>query len=159
MRPTFLFSIVFIAAIIMAASFGLHIQSLDPLYNLPPDVAANALYVCPAANPAFDNVSKGLLPFLNQINMVFFFALILLVFAWCWALYQNLLKDEFKADKFKQPWWWTKAIFWVFAIVLILVWTPNNYRNVHIVGAEGNWILCDDNTPGALPVKASSVKR
>jgi hypothetical protein len=154
-----LFSIVMITAIVLAASFGLHIQPIDPLYKLSEDVAAGALYVCPAASSVWDSTAAGLRPFVRYITMAFFFATMLLVFSWCWALYQNLLKDKFEDKAFKNSWMMTKVVFWIAMVVLILVWTPNNYRKVHVQGADGTYVLCEANTPGALPVKAQAVKR
>ncbi len=159
MKPTMLFSVIMITAIILAASFGLHIQPIDPLYKLSEEVAANALYVCPAASSVWDSVAIGLRPFIRYINMAFFFAAMLLVFSWSWALYQNLLKDKFEKKSFDNSWAMTKAIFWIAIVVLILIWTPNNYRKVHVAGAPGAYVMCEANTPGALPVKADAVKR
>ncbi|MDR0726614.1 MAG: hypothetical protein LBF37_00960 [Rickettsiales bacterium] len=159
MKPTMLFAVIMITAIILAASFGLHIQPIEPLYKLSNEVAANALYVCPAANSIWDSVSQGLRPFIRYINMAFFFAVMLLIFSWGWALYQNLLKDKFEKKSFDNSWAMTKVIFWIGIIVLILVVTPNGYRKVHVAGATGTYVLCEANTPGALPVKADAVKR
>lgn len=154
-----LFSIVLITAIILASSFGLHIMPIDPIYNLAAADAAGALYVCPAASGFWDAVSAGLRPATLYINMFFFFAVMLLAFAWSWSLYQNLLKDKFEQGAFKTPWYWTKVVFWLGVIIMLLVWTPNHFRGVHITGVEGNWVLCENNTPGSLPVRASAVKR
>ena len=154
-----LFSIVLLTAIILASSFGLHIMPIEPIYNMSSDMTAQALYVCPVASPFFDSFSAGIRPFIRQINMFFFFTVMLLVFGWGWSLYQNLLKDKFEQGAFKNPWFFTKAIFWMAVVILLLVWTPNSYRSVTVVGGEGTWVLCEENTPGALPVMAGSVKR
>jgi hypothetical protein len=146
-------------AIILAASFGLHVMPTEPIYKLSEEVAASALYVCPAASSVWDSVAAGLRPFIRYISMAFFFAVMLLLFGWMWALYQNLLKDEFKKDLFNNPWAFAKVIFWAAVIILLLVWTPNNYRKVQIRGAPGNYVLCESNTPGALAVRAEGVKR
>jgi hypothetical protein len=159
LKPTMLFAIIMITAIILAASFGLHIQPIEPLYQLGADVSVNALYVCPAANSVWDSTAAGLRPFLRYISMAFFFAAMLLVFSWGWALYQNLLKDKFEQKAFDNSWMMTKAIFWVAIVVMILIWTPNYYRSVRVAGADGTYVLCEENTPGALPVKAGAVKR
>lgn len=159
MKPIMLFSVILIAAIILAASFGLHIMPIEPLYNLAPDVAGGALYVCPAASATWDAVAQGIRPYLNYINMFFFFAIMLLLFGWGWSLYQNLLKDKFEQNAFKNVWGFTKALFWGVVVVALLATTPNYFRTVSIVGAPGKYVLCESNTPGALPVKASAVKR
>lgn len=154
-----LFSIILITAIILASSFGLHIMPTEPIYKLTPDVTATALYVCPAASGAFDSIAAGLRPFLGYINMAFFGFAMMILFGWGWALYQNLLKDKFEQNAFNKSWALTKALFWVIVVINILVMTPNYYRTVHVVGAPGNYIMCEENTPGALPVLAGAVKR
>ena len=154
-----LFPIVMITAIILAASFGLHIMPIEPIHNLTPDQAVNALYICPSTNTVFDTISIALRPFMRYINMMFFFALMLLFFSWGWGLYQNLLKDKFDASVFKNPWYFTKVLFWIAVVVILFIWTPNKYRTVTLSGAEAGWVLCEENTPGAVPVKATSVKR
>jgi hypothetical protein len=126
---------------------------------LTPDVAANALYVCPAASSVWDSVAMGLRPFINQLTMILFAAIILVFFGWCWALYQNLLKDKFEQKAFDNVWVFTKVLFWIAVVVTILIWTPNHYKSVHVNGAPGNYVLCEANQPGALAVKASAVKR
>jgi hypothetical protein len=149
-----------ITSIILAASFDLQIMPpADPGYRLGEDVAAAALYVCPAADSVWDSIASGLRPFVRYLNMGFFFALMLLLFGWGWALYQNLLEDKFKQDAFKNSWAFTKVIFWAAVVMLLLVWTPNNYRTVHVGGAPENYVLCEADTPGALPVRAAGVKR
>lgn len=159
MKPTMLFAIVLIAAIILASSFGLHIMPLEPVNKLSAELAGKVLYVCPAANQIWDSVAMGLRPYARYINMFFLFAAMLLTFSWGWALYQNLLKDSFKQDAFQSSWAMTKALFWVVIIVTVLIATPSYFRGVHVTGAEGNWVLCEENTPGALPVLSDAVKR
>ncbi|MDR2413276.1 MAG: hypothetical protein LBD50_03655 [Rickettsiales bacterium] len=159
MKPTMLFSIIAITAIILASSFGLHIMPLEPIHRLPDDILPRALYVCPAASSVWDPVAMSLQPYIRYINMFFFFVIMLLMFGWGWALYQNLLKDSFKQDVFKNPWAFTKIVFWLAVAAMLLVWTPNSYKGVRINGAEGKWILCEENSPGALPVLSNAVKR
>lgn len=154
-----LFSIILLTAIMLAASFGLHIMPLDPIYNLSDDLAVKALYVCPAASNIFDSISTAIRPMVRYMNMAFFFSVILLLFFWGWGLYQNLLKDAFNQELFKKPWAFTKVIFWIAMILMLFVWTPNHYRMVHIKGATGNWVFCEENTPGAKAVLASAVKQ
>lgn len=154
-----LFAIVLMTAIILASSFGLHVMPLDSIYKLSSDISATALYVCPSNGSSWDSIANAIGPFTRFISMFFFFALMLLLFNWGWALYQNLLKDSFNQNAFKNPWGFTKMLFWAGVIVLMMVWTPNHYRSVHIQGAEGNWVLCESNSPGAIPVRAEAVKR
>jgi len=159
MKPTMLFAVVLITAIILASSFGLHVMPINPLYNLTQDVAANALYVCPVESSSWDSIARALRPMIMYVNIIFFFSLMLLLFSWGWALYQNLLKDSFKQDAFKGPWAFTKLLFWASILFYILVWTPNHYKNVHVQGAKGEWVLCEQNSTGAVPVLAKAVKR
>jgi hypothetical protein len=159
MKPTMLFAIVLTTAIILASSFGLHVMPIDPIYKLSQDVAAGALFVCPSESSTWDSIARAIRPGILYINIMFFFALMMLVFNWGWALYQNLLKDSFKQDAFKNVWGFTKVLFWAMVIVSILNWTPNHYKSVHIDGAKGEWVLCEENTPGAKPVRAEFVRR
>lgn len=159
MKPTMLFAIVLMTAIILASSFGLHVMSIDPIYSLSKEVAGSALYVCPTTSSSWDSIARTIRPGMFYINIIFFFALMLLMFNWGWALYQNLLKDAFKEAAFKNVWGFTKVLFWAMIIVTILNWTPNHFKNVHVQGVKGEWILCEENTPGAMPVKSEAVKR
>ena len=157
MKPIMLFSIVLLTAIILAASFGLHIMPLDPLYNLSEDLVSRALYICPASNGFFDSFSIAIRPYTLYINMFFFFCVVLLLFFWGWALYQNLLKDAFNQKTYTNAWWFTKKVFWLGVIVVLLVSTPNHYRNVHLRGYTGNWVLCEANNPDAKPVLSDII--
>lgn len=156
MKPTMLFAIVMMTAIILMVSFGISLSPTTPI-TLAPDVAANALYVCPASSSLWDSLSHGLGQFTRPMIIGFFFALILLLFSWAWAMYQNLLKDKFVRDAFKSPWGFTKMMFWTVVIMLMLVHTPNYFRSVHVDGARGEWVLCDSNTPGARAAPANLV--
>lgn len=159
MKPTMLFAIVLVTAIILASSFGLHIMPTDALYNLSADVSANALYVCPGADSVFDSISTGLRHAMRYIYMFYFGAWLILAFIWGWALYQNLLKDKFEQKAFENAWTFTKALFWIMVVVGVLAATPNHFRSVHVTGAPGSYVLCEENTPGALPVLSTAVKR
>ncbi|MDE6478443.1 MAG: hypothetical protein K2L95_01895 [Alphaproteobacteria bacterium] len=157
MKPMMLFSIVLLTAIVLASSFGLQIMPVTPTV-LPDDAAGMALFVCPTDSSTWTMVATALRPMVRFISMAFFFGFMMLLFSWGWALYQNLLKDSFKQDAFQKPWALTKFMFWAGMIVLLLVATPNHYRAVHVVGASGEWVLCDDGMPGAIPVWANNVK-
>ncbi len=158
MKPTMLFAIVLLAAIVLMTSFGINLSPTTPI-KLSADVAANALYVCPAASNTWDMLSTGLRVFTKPAIIGFFFAVILLCFSWAWAMYQNLLKDKFVRDAFKTPWAFTKMLFWGTIIVIMLIMTPNHFRTVHVDGASGNWVLCESDTPGARAAPANSVRR
>jgi hypothetical protein len=158
MKPIMLFSIILMTAIILASSFGLHIMPIEPLYQLTREQSATALYVCPAASQTWDQIAMILRPMSRIISMVFFFAILMLMFFWGWALYQNLLKDKFEQKAFNSVWGATKAVFWAGAIVLILMWTPGYYRGVSVIGDSRSWVLCELNSPGAIPVHSDAVK-
>lgn len=158
MKPTMLFVVVLLTSIILMTVFNITLLPTTPI-TLPPDAAANALYVCPAASNTWDMLSQGMVLFKKPLIIGFFFAVILLCFSWSWAMYQNLLKDKFVRDTFKTPWSLTKMLFWFVVIVLLLIKTPNYFRRVEVVGTNTNWILCENNTPGAQAVRADAVRR
>ena len=156
MKPTMLFAIVALTAIVLVSSFGLQLAPNDAIV-VAPDVVGNVLYVCPGASTFWDGFSAALQPFQRYMIIGLFFVLMLLLFSWGWALYQNLLSDSFKRDSFKKPWQLTKWLFWVCVIVTIFVMTPNYFRSVHIGNTPGEWVLCDSDTPGARAVYADTV--
>ena len=86
--------------------------------------------------------------------------IIVLLFAWGWALYQNLLKDKFNADVYKNPWGITKIVFWAVIIAVLLVKTPNYFRRVDVRGHGNNWVLCENTSEGAkaAPYKMVSAE-
>lgn len=156
MKPTMLFAIVMLTAIVLITSFGLQLSSTTPLV-VPENMAGSVLYVCPMASPTWDSVATSIGPFIRPITVGFFFAAMLLMFSWGWALYQNLLKDKFERKSFTNPWAFTKIWFWAGVIFLLAVATPNHFRSVHITGAPDQYVLCDNDTPGARAVRASAV--
>lgn len=156
MKPVMLFSIVALVAIVIVVSFGLQLAP-NPAIQLAPDVAANALYICPTTSTFWDGFSSALIPFHKYMIIALFAAVMLLAFSWGWALYQNLLSDSFKRDSFAKPWQMTKFIFWVSVIVLLFVMTPNHFRSVTVDGLDGQYVLCESDTPGARAVHADAV--
>lgn len=158
MKQTMLFAIMALVAIVIASSFGLQL-SPHPAVSIPDSAAANALYLCRAASPTWDAVAAALAPFVKYITVAFFFVVMLLMFNWGWALYQNLLSDSFKRESFSNPWKYTKVTFWAAVVVLLLAATPNYFRSVHVNGVSGDWVLCDANTPGARAFRANAVTR
>lgn len=157
MKPGLFLSVLMLIAIIVASSFGLSLMPTDPLYDIPDSVAANALYVCPAADNIFSPVAKILIPMRGILVIVFFFFVMIMFAMYAWGLYKNLLSDKFNADEYKSAWFLLKTLFWATIIVSILLHTPNSFRAVHLRGINGDFILCDDNTPGARPVRANTV--
>jgi len=156
MKPTMLFAIVALTAIIIVSSFGLQLAPNDAI-QVAPDVAANTLYICPVTSSFWDGFAAALRPFSQYMLIGLFFVIILLLFSWGWALYQNLLQDSFKRDSFAKPWQMTKFLFWVCVIVLMFAVTPNYFRTVHVDGLAGEWGLCEDSSPNARAVRADAI--
>ncbi len=156
MKPTMLFAIILMISIILMTSFNLTLLPTEPL-TVSASMSPQALYVCPAGDSFWDALANGISQFKKPISIGFVFVFILLIFIWVWALYQNLLKDKYSRDTYKKPWGFTKLAFWAGIIVMILMSTPNHYRTVKIDGAPGDWVLCENNTPGAQAVRASAV--
>ncbi len=157
MKPSMLFAIIMLTAIVIATSFGLHLMPYAPI-SVPPAAAGNALFVCPAANTTFDSIAMALQPFNKYLVIGYFFVVMLLMFSWGWALYQNLLNDKFKRGEFSNPWKLTKFTFWAGVILLVFAMTPNHFRTIKINGAPGQWVLCENTTPGARAVRASALR-
>ena len=158
-KPGLLFAVSVLAIIILATSFGLNLGGDGPVV-LPKNVDANTiLYVCPVASNTWDSFAKAMSFARKFIFMGFTFAFIVLLFDWGWALYQNLVKDKFSADAYKNPWELTKLFFWAAVICSILAMTPNYFRTVHIRknGHSTNWVLCENTSTGAKAVKAQGV--
>lgn len=159
MKPSMLFAIIMLAAIVIATAFGLSFGGAEKVVTVPAAFMGQELYVCPANVQPWTSISQSLHPLTNYFIIGFFFAVILLMFSWGWALYQNLLKDEFKKDAYTKSWSMTKMLFWVTVIILLLSFTPNHFRTVRIHGDNRQWVLCENTNPKALAVKAEAVYR
>lgn len=156
MKPTMMFAVIMVTAIVLMVSFNITLSPNTPIV-LNDTIAPNALFVCPVTDSGWIQVADGLGHFTRPLVIALFFAMMILTAVWSWALYQNLLKDKFNRDSFKNPWAFTKWLFWAAIIVFMLIRTPDSFRTVHIDGANGAWVLCDNNTPGARAVHADSV--
>ena len=146
-----------LTAIIIVSAFGLQLDPVDVSSQIPDAVAANILYICPAASSTWDPVAAGFSQFSKFFKILLAASLIILTFSWGWALYQNLLKDKFDGDKYKQPWGLTKVLFWGTVIILMLMMTPNHFRTVHVNGVNKDYILCEAGEENARPVRADIV--
>ena len=151
MKPTMIFALAMLTLVTLMASFGVHLGNIEPTVHVPENMLGNVLYVCPAASSGWDSASEILKTITTPIWIGVFFAATMLMFAWGWALYQNLLKDKFNRNAFLQPWGFTKLLFWAVVILLICINTPNHYRTVHVRGYNGNLVLCENNTPNTWP--------
>lgn len=156
MKPSFIFSIIALVAIVVAASFSIQMSPHNPIV-IPESVAGSELYVCHAASQTWDSIAVAMRPFNRYIIIGFFFVVMILLFNWGWAMYQNLLNDKFKRESFSNIWKFTKFTFWAGVIILMVSATPNHFRTVHIRGVGGDWVLCENNTPGAAAVRADAV--
>lgn len=159
MKPNLVFTIIALITIIVIASFGIQLSPVAPV-SVPEHLSGQVLYVCPVASDTWNQIAEILKPMKIYFVMAFFFITMLLLFNWGWALYQNLLKDKFTKDSFKNVWGHTKLAITAGIICLILFKTPNYFKTVHVQvrGSEAEYILCESNTPGAKAVPASAVK-
>ncbi len=157
MKPTMMFAVIALIAIVLMVAFDVSLAPNSAI-ELSGNVAANALYVCPIKDNVWTSVANGVGQFKKPLMIGLVFALMIITAMWSWALYQNLLKDKFDRGAYKTPWAATKLLFWTFAIMLLLIKTPDFYRTVHLEGASGNWVLCENNSPGAQAVHADKVR-
>ena len=149
--------IMMMTVVILMATFHLSLDGSLPSVKVPAAARGSTLFVCPIIKDTWHDIAEGFGQFAPYITIGFFFCAILLLFVWGWALYQNLLKDEFKRENFTKPWQFTKLLFWTGIIILIVLNTPNRYRRVEIDGARGEWVLCENTSLGAKPVAADRV--
>ena len=158
-KPGLFLAVSVLAIIILAASFDIHLGGAGQIHLRAGVNPGNVLYVCPVSNITFDALAKSFSVLSKQVYLLFTFALIILVFSWGWALYQNLLKDKFSADVYKNPWGLTKIFFWAMVIVTIIMVTPNYFRtvHVHVKGHTYDYVLCESNSVGARPINERAV--
>ncbi|MDR2685651.1 MAG: hypothetical protein LBB23_02650 [Rickettsiales bacterium] len=158
------FAMLALAAIVIAAVFGVSIYPTTSLHTyLPADKAAQALYVCPAAIDALTQVSKFMQMYRKQFAMAIAFFLVFGGFMAMWNLYQNLLKD--KLDR--KSWDWFLKFMLPFMVVVLIAWrlllyTPNHFREVRVAGSASHFVLCEASVPGSRPVlgdKVSTARR
>ena len=155
-KPGLFLTIAVLAIIILAASYGFHIGG-DTAVRLPSGInPGDVLYVCPA-NDGWTTVANSVKILRQFASVAFAFVTIILVFSWSWALYQNLLKDKFSEDVYKNPWGITKVFFWAAVICVMVFMTPNHFRKVSVRGHGDNWVLCENTSPHARAVKPSGV--
>ena len=151
MKPSMIFALAMLTLVTLMASFDVHLGNMEPTVRVPENMLGDVLYVCPAASDAWDGASEILRIIKKPLLIGVFFAMTMLLFTWGWALYQNLLKDKFDRNRFLKPWGFTKILFWAIVILLLATNTPNHYRTVHVRGVNGNFVLCENNTPNSWP--------
>ena len=110
-KPGLLFVVSLLAIIILAASFHMDFGGNAPV-AVPAGVNPDSvLYVCPIAKDGiWGQLASALHGIGRYVYLFFAFMVLILMFSWGWALYQNLLKDKFSADAYKSPWELTKEI-------------------------------------------------
>ena len=157
MKPTMIFTIVMMIIIILMTAFDVHFGANVPL-DVAPDKMAHTLFVCPVEQGGIWAIFSTMLKRATKpITIGFSFAILMLMFSWGWALYQNLLKDKFSRDVYKNPWAFTKMTFWALVAVLLAAATPTYFRTVKVEGSNEKWVLCENNSPRAVAVPAEKV--
>ena len=156
MKKPMMSAIIMLTIVLLMAAFGFSLDGASPMV-LDESMRGKALFICPAASGFWDTIANGFSQFYQYIMIGFFFAAIVLAFMWGWALYQNLLKDSFKREDFAKPWGFTKLLFWAIIIVMIVIHTPNHYRQVTVSGKTGNWVLCESTSAGRVAINADLV--
>ena len=157
-KPGLLFVVSMLAIIILAASFHMDFGGNAPIH-LPSGVNPDSvLYVCPIVKDgAWAQFASALHGVSRYVSFFFAFMVLVLMFSWGWALYQNLLKDKFSADVYKNPWGLTKVVFWMAVAVFILFKTPDYFRQVEVRGHGSNWVLCENSSEGARAVRPNAI--
>ncbi len=158
-KPGLLLTVSILAIIVLAAAFDMNFGG-DTTVRLRAGVNPNSvLYICPVADNVWDSLAQAMSFGRRYIYIGFCFAGIVLLFSWGWALYQNLVKDKFSADAYKNPWGLTKLFFWAGVICTVLAMTPNYFRTVHVHahGHDSEWVLCDSTSADARAVNANAV--
>ena len=157
-----LFSVCVFALIMLEAIFKVKLQGGGESVKAMAKNAAEYLFVCPMSNNTWDAVAKSFSRLQQYISMFVVFIVIVLLFSWGWALYQNLLKDKFVVDAYKRPWEITKICFWMTVIFVMVVLTPNYFRpkiTGRSNGHETKWVLCEQTSAGARAVPLNKIKK
>ncbi len=161
-KPGLLYSVYALAVVILMTVF--HLSLPEPENSVVQSVKnvdiTNRLFVCPMSNETWDLISGLLESAKTYIYMGGTFIVIVLLFSWGWALYQNLLKDKFSADVYKTPWLITKITFWIIVICFVLLMTPNYFRTKVPVRSKGqltDWVLCEQNSEHAQSIKIKKI--
>lgn len=161
-KPGLLFSVYALALIVLATIFKLHLR-LGPESASPVTAnVSNHLFYCPATTSRWDDFARLFSVGEDFVSLSVAFIALVLVFSWGWALYQNLVKDKFNVDVYKNPWKITKIVFWSAVVCYILAMTPNHFRPKIIVrsgGQKTEQVLCEQNAIGAKAVKIRTVNK
>ncbi|MDR3208992.1 MAG: hypothetical protein LBT45_04070 [Rickettsiales bacterium] len=143
-------------AIIVASTNGFQLRPSQPI-ALSDSVAGTALFVCPAASPGFESAAKELGVYRQALSIAFMFLALLWAALTAWAVYVSLLNDKFEHKPYEIPIFLAKFLIFSFVLAIIMLKTPNHFRRVFVQGAEGAWVLCERDTPGAKAVRQEAV--
>jgi len=119
--------------------------------------AGNVLFACPAADMQFDGVAAQLLLLKKGLIIVFSFFAMLWLAVTAWLIYQALLKDKFEKKSFELPIFLGKFLVFTGIAAIVLINSPNHFHRVNIKGMPGAWVLCENNSPGAKPVRKDLI--
>ena len=157
-KPGLLLVVSALAIIILATVFNMELGGNPPV-RLPAGINPDdVLYVCPSVlGNTWTQLSVVLQRIGKYVYMGFAFMVLVLMFSWGWALYQNLLKDKFNSNVYKNAWDLTKIVFWMAVIVFVLFMTPNYFRTVDVRGHGSNWVLCENTSDGAKAIFPKNV--
>lgn len=156
MKKPMMSAIIMLTIVILMATFDFSLDGTPPA-AMDASVSGTTLFVCPVVSYFWDTMSASFSGFYRYIMIGFFFAAIVLMFMWGWALYQNLLQDKFKREDFAKPWGFTKMLFWTAVVIAIVIHTPNHFRRVTVDGRPGDWVLCENTSAGNIAVSADLV--
>ena len=157
-----LFSVCAFALILLEAIFKVKLRGGDESVKAMAKNTADYLFVCPMSSHTWDAVAKSFDRLQQYISMFIVFVVIVLLFSWGWALYQNLLKDKFVADAYKRPWEITKMFFWATIVFVMAVMSPNHFRakiTGRSNGHETKWVLCEQTSANARAIPLSKIKK
>ena len=155
-KPGLLFSVYALAMIILASVFKFHLNGVNESTANATKNVAQYIFVCPATNKTWESIAQMFSIGKSFIYFGIAFIIIVLVFGWGWALYQNLLKDKFDVAPYKTPWGITKVVFWAVVICYVLMMTPNHFRTKITRkggGHETVWVLCEQTAKDARALK------
>ena len=168
MKPALLFSVLAVIAIMVLVSFEtgpgewMGMAPAAHRFRETTDLGG-VLYVCPAADSVWGSISETLHQLRTQILMLFSAALLFLIAAFGWALYQDLIKDKFIYNDWRFTIGFAKGLFYLAIAVTIAMYSPNFFKTVGIrgvddeQGAPRKFVLCERDTPGSRPVRESAV--
>ena len=143
-------------AIIIMATNEFQLMPVKQI-ELADSVAASTLFVCPAADPEFDNIAREISLFKSPLSIIFMFFAMLWAAISTWTMYQALLKDKFEQKSFELPIFLGKFLLFAGIAVALLMYSPNRFRRVSVQGMSEQFVLCENNSPGAKPVRKGAV--